>query len=349
MKLNYFRIISIINLTLFGIIYNSDWDSSFNIYKCMDDSLETKGVCGYDKTISDEDGNYQKIIYLSKTCRRNQLCTEISDTSTSSLYKCQKVLKQRHEGKKCKTNGDCLSGKCDKKCILNKDSCQNSYACEKNSGFCNITKHECTKFVEKDKECYLNDVCEAKYGCNNPLNNYPGNCTIYGSLSDKDAVSDGIFCDSGIMLEGECVTVIKDSDCNSSNFCHPTIANGSIVEAKCVVYKKNPICEISKLKSSLFNDYIKKYNDTNTDKILKKKKFRLTLKNGYYFYNKKLMKKYYKYRYFEYFRSIGVMNEEGKVEKDCEFDYYMKVFSNNSAYYIKYFSIGILGLIFVLF
>ena len=341
MKLNYFRIISIINLALFEIIYNSEWD--FNIYKCMDDSLETKGVCGYHKTIDDQDGNGKKIIYLSKTCRRNQLCTEISDTSTSSLYKCQKVLKQRHEGKKCKTNGDCLSGKCDKKCQLNTESCQNSYACKHNSGFCNVTGHICVDFLKNEDKCNPNDVCKAQHGCNG------GVCTRYGSLSDGDTASDGIFCNSGIMFDGVCVTIIKDSDCNSSYVCNPTIANGSSLEAKCVVYKNNPICEISKLKSSFFNDYIKKYNDTKTDKILKKKKFRLTLNNGYYFYSKKLMKKYYKYRYFEYFRSIGVMNEEGKVEKDCEFDYYMKVFSNNSAYYIKYLSIGIFGLIFVLF
>ena len=341
MKLNSFNTIFIISLSLFGIIYT--WE--FKHYKCMDDSLESKNICGFERN---------NTVYIAKTCRGNQLCSKL-ESDSSSLYKCQKMNKKKHQGSKCIANGDCLSGKCDKKCKTNTNSCTNNYGCDKNKGYCNGGK--CIEFVKAKKECTEKDVCEAKHGCNIEDGNTEGVCTQYGSLDDGEKAGKGIFCKSGIEYDGICVSVEEDKECNiTTNKCQPKISNGEeefYVNNEggidCEVYKKNYICPVSKLKQSFFKDYIKKYNKMKTDKILKKKKFRLSNENGFYFYNKKLMKKYFKYRYFEELRKIGVMNEEGKIEKDCEFDYYIKEFANtNSASYIKSIIFAIFGMILVL-
>ena len=345
MELYFFRIIFITCLNIFGIIYTSEWE--FPYYKCLDDSLETKGICGIKKNLNGKD-----FLYISKTCRRNQLCSQIGSDSGTSTYKCQKSYKKRHEGKKCKIGADCLSGICDKKCKRSSDgkcASNSNYACEKGKKFCK--DGSCTDFINIGNPCNSSDVCEPMNGCNYGDGN--GICTKYGSLSDGDQAYDGIFCNSGIIdpITNKCISVEKDSECKESNGkyeCTPTVngTNTSQTTVECELYNKNPICSISRLKSSFFSDYIKKYNSMNTGKILKKKKFSLSQENGFYFYNNNLMKKYFKYRYFEKLRSIGVMNEEGKIEKDCEFDYYLKDFRNtNSAYYIKSLGLGIFCLI----
>lgn len=341
------HILIFFSLNLIGMVYN---EHQIPNYKCMDDDLEMDDICGFYK---------DDVIFLGKTCRWNQVCSPIeSNNAPTNYYKCQKVLNKKHEGKRCKTGGDCLSGVCDKKCKLNKEHCTNNYSCDKGGYYCKNSN--CVKFIDPGQPCELGDVCKEKYGCNAI---FPGNtngvCVRYGSLSDGKKASNGIFCKSGIITDdGTCVTVLQDSECkltdavNNKYSCSPTVSDGThylTIYSECAIYNKNPICKVSKLKSSFFEDYISKYKKMNTKRILKKKYFRLSEDNGRYFYSKKLLKKYFKYYYFEDLRKTGVMNEDGKIEKDCEFDYHLKHFyKTNRSSYIKLGSIAF-GLILLLF
>lgn len=340
------HILIFLSLYFIGMIYSK---YNFPKFRCMDDDLEMSDICGIGR---------DNMIYLGETCRWNQLCSKIESNSPTDYYKCQKIVEKRHEGKRCKTDGDCLSGYCGGgECQL-KEKCVNNYSCEKEGYYC-TKSNECKDFKKKNEGCELGDVCEAGYGCNYfiPGLSY-GKCRKYGSLNDGKPASDGIFCKSGIIdNDGICVSVIQDSECkykgdNEQYYCSPTVDNGTsyyTIYSECEPYKQNPICKVSKLKSSFFEDYIEKYKKMNTKRIMKKTKFRLSDENSRYFYNKNLLKKYFKYYYFEKLRAIGVMNEDGKIEKDCEFDYYLKHFyETNRSSYIKFlalFSFGLMSLL----
>ncbi len=303
-------------------------DFEMEIVKC-DEKTKVKNVCGVitQETMTEHNEVVRgDVLNLKDKCKDNQICRKIEDDSP--FYACSPKLNLLHKGDKCIFNQECRSQQCGgEKCqtVGSGQVCKDNWTCEPGY-FCKDMgdNYKCTPVILGDTECTYEDFCEPGFICD-PI---ARKCLKIGSFKESMDSNDPIFCQSGLIYGGKCVSVIRDSECQLQGdkyYCKPDISGSSgDVTVECASLNKHSFCPLSILKSDLFLKYVEKLEKVDYEKFNTNDKKRIDSNSQYYLNNIDTLKAYIKYQHMEELMALEVMNSEGKIDKNCEFNYYLK-------------------------
>ena len=236
--------------------------------ECVEDS-KIKQACAILKFV---DGKPVYEVIKKHKCKGKKKCLDLNSVMESNpsspnekyptFKTCQEKKEAKNANEKCNYGGECKSLICESnKCVTHAENgtCKNNYSCESAKYFCkknNSTDElgNCTKLININESCSLDDFCEIGYGCNATTSaDNDGKCIKFGSITDNIESKEPEFCYSGL-----------NNATNESviGYCFNATDNTTCVDNSC--YPKE--------RTNLFLDYLSKFeNETNTDE--KKKKF----------------------------------------------------------------------------
>ena len=334
--------------------------------KCEDDKAKT-GACMYH--LGNYDSQHHSKYAIFKKCGSGESCSFEEEMCIDNVDQ-----NKRKTGKSCNYDKDCISGSCvSNKCTTNKEGekCKGN-SCERGL-YCNYDSTNDNKCVKLAKE---NEKAE-KTSCMPGLGKDKDNkCVKYGTIADKDEIRRTAYlpyygydydyddysrlCKSGyshLKIDTTstdyifiCDSIETEPECKEDGLVKKDgkWSDGTAITSGCITkedYKGTKInySKYSKLKSKLYDDFIKDYNDLDLNKLNSDEKYE-SWEDGM---KSKTREKWFLYNYANELYAAGIIDSEGKAIKDkkCEYEFIKKQLNSN---YIK-FSTIILAMIALLF
>lgn len=334
--------------------------------KCEDDKAKT-GACMY--YLENYDSNDHTKYAIFKKCGNGEYCSFRDEMCVDKVDQ-----NKRKTGKSCNYDNDCISGSCvSNKCTANKEGekCKGN-SCEVGLE-CNIDSNDNYKCFKLTKEGEKAEKASCMSGLGRDKDN---KCVKYGTIADKDELRRipytsylssydydedyNLLCKSGYShLKTDTTTtdyiIICDSietepECKEDRLVKKEgkWSDGTAIRDGCKTkedYKGTKInySQYSKLKSKLYDDFLKDYNDLDLNKLNSDEKYG-SWEEGM---KSKTREKWFLYNNANELHAAGIIDSEGKVIKDkkCEYEFIKKHLNSN---YIK-FSAIILAMIALLF
>lgn len=320
-------------LYIFPSIFSLDLE--LDIVNCGRET-KIKNACGVitQETVEEQHSVVRaNVINLKDNCKKNEVCKQTDGTFCS----CQPKLNFLHKGQKCTFNQECRSQQCGgEECqtVGSGQVCKVNWTCEPGY-FCKDSgeNYKCSPLVAGDSDCKPGDLCEPGYICDLTTEK----CTKVGTIKESKETTMGIFCQSGLLYKGKCVSVIRDSECNLEGelyTCKPELSGitEESTTVPCVAINKQYSCTLSLLRTELFLKYKDKFDKIKYDKFNTNQKKRISEDNQVYLDDFDTLKAYIKYNYMSELIALGVMDTDGKIIDDCAFKYYWKTLNQK---YIK--------------
>ena len=320
---------------------------SKTVYKCA--SVLKIDTCHlHETTKSEEETIY---IHYVDACSKGKICIDTERTELPIAPQCVKFQYPLHEGEKCFSPIECLSGLCtSNKCAASSEGtkCSERRNCKVGT-YCKGSDEDsmvCTKYAGKDEACgSSNPECRPGLRC------VENKCVAMFSL-DNGAASSGYddACKSGISYDtatgpqcGKVKKVGTCSRCDTTQDVTITFSSDETIKCNCPgTYSERYSCESLKQELDLqkvFDEYIKEFTD-NLDDILDDDDYL-----EYYMFThdddtfgiKNLKEKYVEYNNFY---QIASASED---DKDCVRDFFVRQLSSNKLY------ISLFGLVLFIF
>ena len=336
--------------------------------KCEDDKAKT-GACMY--YLDNYDSNDHSKFALFKKCGSGEYCSFEDEMCVDTVDE-----NKRKTGKSCNYDKDCLSGSCvSNKCTRNKEgekckgnSCELGLDCDYDYTNDN---YKCVKLAKENEKA---EKTSCIYGLGKDKDN---KCVKYGTIADKEEIRRtayppsygydydydedySLLCKSGYSHQKIdststdyiiiCDSIETEPECKDDGIVKKDgkWSDGTAIINGCRTKKdykgaKINYSKYSKLKSKLYDDFLKDYNDLDLNKLNSDEKYG-SWENGM---KSKTREKWFLYNYANELYAAGIIDSEGKVIKDkkCEYEFIKKRLNSN---YIK-FSAIILAMIALLF
>ena len=313
--------------------------------KCEADKAKT-GVCMYE--LYDYENHRIKEYALFDKCGKGKKCSMIynDDDDDEGYAKCSEKFELRKSDKSCNYDKDCESNSCvNKKCSLAGEGevcetthgyigCKEGFSCTTNPDSPS-EKAKCHKLAKEDED-------GTKYGCLYGLAvNIEGKCKKYGTLEDGEKVPETseYLCKSGYYKHkfdetGSyyiCASLTTEPTCNKGKVTskgewsdkEEIPVNNDNRNYGCLAARDHSgtvkyYYRYSKLQSKLYQDYLEDLKDLDLEKI-NPDDFKSSLKW-------KTLEKWILYENANELYAAGLIDSEGKKNKDkqCEYDYVIK-------------------------
>ena len=302
---------------------------SSEVYKCGSDLKLDTCYLEDEETVGEET---KTTIYVD-ACPKGKVCTEGESSNLSLVNQCIKVKLPLEEGKKCASNSECISGKCDNdKCAAADEGgkCTENREC-KLGLYCSAENDNgtCKKYLGKDATCG-DDTAACDFG----LYCYDSKCTPIYSLDNGKATSINELCKSGHYYSnngvnqcGEVKSVGTCSDTTSSAVVVLTFESDYTTTCKCPCDDYRDSLE----RKTVWNDYVKALTEEIDDILEDEERYKYyhltSFDSDKSFGIKKLKEKWIEYDNFE---EISLAPSED--DKDCVRDFYIGQLSSNKLY-----------------
>ena len=338
---------------------NSQSLSSTTNFKCPDDKIKIgNDVCAIE---SSKDGttDVPNVVYVKKkSCGKNKYCDLEYDGSSSSyynrdtkqeiitaggsrydiIYTCQKKVKLLKIKKKCNYHAECKTGFCnggkcaaygDLDCHGDSDSCGPGKFC-KQTGTSGTYTYECTDYVKEGGSCLNNAICAPGLEWLFSSDQTTCTCTKLFSLENGKETRGDYFCKSAYSIGGKCAEIVSVD----GETCEVTYNDGNnkgTDKTNNIEYKSDTTtkkyCKIKNGIKEVISDLVERYNKIKFDKLLEKEDCDYA---GYYC-DKKFAELFAVYSSYGKLLYHGIIKENGKKDKKCEYEFWRTV-SVSSSY-----------------
>ena len=302
---------------------------SSKVYKCGSDLKLDTCYLKDEENVGEE---IKKTIYVD-ACPKGKVCTEGGSSDLSLTSQCIKVKYPLEEGKKCVSNSECISGKCDNdKCAAADEGgkCAENREC-KLGLYCSgeTDNRTCKKYLGKDATC--GDDTAA---CGLGLYCYDSKCTPMYSLDNGKATTNNYLCKSGHIYSNN--GVAQCGEVKSVATCSDTTLSAELVLTFESDYTTTCFCPCDSDRERLerkaeWNDYVKALTEEIDDILEDEERYQYyqltSFDSDQSFGIKKLKEKWIEYYKFD---EISLASSED--DKDCVRDYYIRQLSSNKLY-----------------
>jgi hypothetical protein len=318
-------------------------DSSIDIIfkgKCEDDKSKI-GACMYE--INNYDLKDHDKYSIFDKCGKGEKCI--------GYEMCVKDFteKKRKIGKSCNYNEDCLTNSCvSNKCVAAKegDKCDN-ISCD--SGLTCYDSYENNNYISKCVKPAKEGEKEEKTNCMGGLIADKDNkCVKYGTIEDKGEIGYLEFiCKSGFAhhtSDGSyiCDSIDVEPECDEHGIKKEgKWSDGTAIKTGCMTKedytgKKISYSPYSKLRTKLYEEFLKDYKDLDLDKMNSDGKK----------WNWKTREKFILYQNGHHLKAAGIIDSEGKVVKKCEYEFIMKNYLHSNFIKLNTIIIAMIALLF---
>ena len=320
----------------FFVLYN--FKILYHIYP--EKKLRMKNICAISKS--------EEFLYLKTRCSKNERCYLTEKDEKINIYQCGKKVYYQKIGEDCGVNEECYTGLCffgkcssinnDEDCTVEhknrKDEenvCNPNHWCYEHDSLNHLYK--CVPYVGEGEIYDLIDgkICRIGLKPHKDPITYLDKCTKYGSLEIGELAENKILCQTGFFagyneeteevddnFPKKCFTVVTDSPCEYDTddfYCKPIIdgLDKFVVEGRfrCDNFYNIPVCPVSKGKEKCFKEYISILNTINIDEVYGNENKLYSLGYG----NNKLTQAFQKYKFYDELFAMGILNENGDVNK----------------------------------
>ena len=348
------------------------------LYKCPDDKIKIgEDVCAIKTSEGCSKDIPYKVYIKKKSCGKNKECgskfysiynlkSGKSCRTTDYIYNCQKKFKLLKIGKKCNYNAECNTGYCnnhkcaaygdDVKCVTDENNCAPGKYC-KNDGTrdgSGNTLGICTSYLGEGEVCSSTTAeCAPGLYCHKTSSSATSStCTKYFSVGKGDYAEDDILCKSLFLVDDKCAEIISVDD----DTCTMTYNNGgtdtSVSNLLTTLEDGTNVCNYKAGVKDLVSDIVKRYDKIKLNKILEKdncdyESIEFDSDTFKTLCDKKYAELFSVYKYYGPLLRHGIIKENGKKNKKCEYEFWRTV-SVSSSYVNVYllFAFTLLGLLF---
>ena len=362
--MNMIHFIMLFELYIFQLIIN---DRQIIIYP--DEKIKMKNVCaisGKTKRILDSMIIYNYYLYLKTNCGKNERCYE----TEPGYYQCGKKITLQKIGDDCAVNEECYTGLCyygkcssinnDEDCTVEnvpdnpEKVCNPGHWCFEDDSLNHLFK--CVPFIGEGEFYDEIDGKKCRIGLA-PYNRGTSFdiCIKLGSLVKKEISLNPLLCQSGFSgcykdeIEYEytsdcvdkggnkCFTIITDSSCEYNTdkgayYCKPIVDGMEeyvvqiLVECQNDYFDSVYYCPFTSGKENSFKSYISKLNSININDIYKDENKYNSVGLG----NNDLSQALQKYYHYDELYSMGILNENGDINKNKkdEWEFYWRINSS---------------------
>ena len=344
------------------------------LYQCPDDKIKIgEDVCAIETSEGCSKDIYYKVYIKKKSCGKNKKCSSggsvfniktdstcgttnsYAGSTTDSIYTCRKKLKLLKIDKKCNYNAECSTGYCnnhkcaaygdDVKCRTYENNCAPGKYCKEDSS--SSSTGTCTSYLGEGNVCSSTTAdCAPGLSCFYPSGESTGTCKKYFSVDKGEYASSVEFCKSIYLVGTKCAEIISVND----NTCTITYNDGgSDTEDKntnnvlTTLSDGTNVCKYKAGVKDLLTDIVKRYNKIKLNKVLEKE----NCDYDGYLCDKKYAELISVYNDYGKLLHHGIIKENGKKDKKCEYEFWRTVSVSSS--YIKIclgFAFTLLSLLF---
>ena len=302
---------------------------SSTVYKCGSDlKLDT---CYLEDT-ENVGEDIKKTIYVD-ACPKGKVCNERGGPDLSLTSQCIKVKYPLEEGKKCASNSECISGKCDNdKCAAADEGgkCAQDRECKLGLYCLGETDNKtCKKYLGKDATCGDDTAL-----CGLGLYCYDSKCTPMYSLDNGKATNIDELCKSGHSYSNN--GVAQCGEVKSVGTCSNTTSRAELVLTFESDYTTTCFCPCDNYRERLerkteWNDYVKALTEEIDDILEDEERYQYYQLNSFD-YDQSFGIKKLKEKWIEYYKFDEISLASSEDDKDCVRDYYIRQLSSNKLY-----------------